>query len=132
MSSMQTEIVPAGFSKGLLLALALLISLPAGGAGAQDMLKGLDMSSPDMTEAEMTRAELEEALEDAGDALDLTGKRLNGLDLSELDLSGVTLRSARLNGANLRDVDLSGAILDQAWILNADLTDADLTGAHLF
>jgi uncharacterized protein YjbI with pentapeptide repeats len=112
--------------------LAVVFCLQAGGAAAQDMLKDVDLSSPEMTEAEMTREELETALDAADEPIDLTGKRLNGLDLSDLDLSGVILRSARLNAANLRDADLSDAVLDQAWILNADLTDADLSGAHLF
>ena len=104
----------------------------AGEGRTQDLLKGLDLSSPEMTEAEMTREEIEAALEASDDVLDLTGKHLNGLDLSDLDLSGVILRSARLNGANLRDADLSEAVLDQAWMLDADLADADLSGAHLF
>lgn len=118
--------------KGVSLIAGLLIGLPGGQILAQDMLKDLDLSSPAMTEADMTREELETALEEADEPLDLTGKRLNGLDLSDLDLTGVILRAARLNGASLKGADLTGAVLDQAWMLDADLTDADLTGAHLF
>ena len=67
---------------------------------AQDMMRYLDLTSPDMVSAEMTRADVEAAL--ASHQTDFTGKRLSGLDLSELDLSGVGLRAARLNKTKLR------------------------------
>ena len=60
-------------------------------ARAQDMMRYLDLTSPDMVSAEMTRADVEAAL--ASHQTDFTGKRLSGLDLSGLDLSGVGLRA---------------------------------------
>jgi uncharacterized protein YjbI with pentapeptide repeats len=62
---------------------------------AQDLMRNLDLTSPDVTSAEMTRAEVETAL--ASHETDFTGKKLSGLDLSGLNLSGVQFREARLN-----------------------------------
>ena len=66
-------------------------------ATAQDMMRHLDLSSPDMVSAEMTRVEVEAALAMATVAApaDFTGKRLSGLDLSGLDLSRAIFRAAR-------------------------------------
>src|SRR5262245_6921804 len=68
---------------------------------AQDMLRFLDLKSDDFTKAEMTRTEIEAALAaaDATKPLDLSAKRLNGLDLSGLDLRHTKLQAARLNRA---------------------------------
>jgi uncharacterized protein YjbI with pentapeptide repeats len=63
-------------------------------ARAQEVMRHLDLTSPDMVSAEMTRADVEAAL--ASHQIDFTGKRLSSLDLSGLDLSGVGLRAARL------------------------------------
>ena len=90
-------------------------------AGAQDPMRGLDLTSPDMTTAEMTRGQVEAALKaaPAGHGADFTGKRLSGLDLSGLDFSGANLRAARLNHTNLSHAKLDGANLDQAWALRS-------------
>jgi hypothetical protein len=45
-------------------------------ARAQDMMRHLDLTSPDMVSAEMTRADVEAAL--ASHQTDFTGKRLSG------------------------------------------------------
>ena len=68
---------------------ALGLGLLAVTASAQDMMRHLDLSSPDMVSAEMTRMEVEAALAKATIVApaDFTGKRLSGLDLSGLDLS---------------------------------------------
>jgi hypothetical protein len=95
---------------------------------AQDMMRHLDLTSPDMVSAEMTRADVEAAL--ASHQTDFTGKRLSGLDLSGLDLSGVGLRGARLNKTKLIGAKLDGAILDQAWFLDADLSHVSLRKAN--
>lgn len=118
----------------LVLPAATMLMIIAGPVSAQDMMKGLDLSSPEMTEAEMTRDDVEAELAATADGqpLDLTGKRLNGVDLSGLDLSGAILRSARLNKADLNGANLEGAILDQAWILDANLRGANLRNANLF
>ncbi len=56
---------------------ALSLGLLAVTAMAQDMMRGVDLSSPDMVSAEMTRAEVEAALIMASGAApaDFTGKR---------------------------------------------------------
>ncbi len=100
----------------------------------QNMLAGVDLSSPAFTRAELTRADIEAmiARRSGGAPLNLSDKSLNGLDLSKLDLSGANLREARLNNANFAGADLHGAQLDQVWALKADFTGANLSGASLF
>ena len=73
-----------------------MLGIASGAATAQDMMRHLDMSSPEMTSAEMIRADVEAVIASAapGDAINFTGKRLSGLDLSGLDLSGAVLRAA--------------------------------------
>jgi uncharacterized protein YjbI with pentapeptide repeats len=80
----------AGLGSAAAMALAFV-----GQVRAQDLMRYLDLTSPDMTSAEMTRAEVKTAL--ASHETDFTGKKLSGLDLSGLDLSGVQFRAARLN-----------------------------------
>ena len=63
----------------------LVLAVTMVAAAAQDMMRNLDLSSPDMVSAEMTRADVEAALGAAAPA-DFTGKKLSGLDLSGLDL----------------------------------------------
>jgi uncharacterized protein YjbI with pentapeptide repeats len=107
---------------------ALSLGLIAMTAMAQDMMRGVDLSSPDIVSAEMTRGDTAAALTTATVAVpaDFTGKRLSSLDLSGLDLSGAIFRAARLNKTKLVGAKLDRAILDQAWLLQADLTDASL------
>src|SRR6266851_5609152 len=71
------------WAKAMLPAIMLACAV-AHGAAAQDLLRFLDLKSDDFTKADMTRGEIEAALADAGPAglVDLSGKRLNGLDLS--------------------------------------------------
>src|ERR1700704_4452868 len=103
-------------------------------AMAQDMMRGVDLSSADMVSAEMTRGQVEGALAitTANAPADFSGKRLSSLDLSGLDLSGAFFRGARLKKTKLAGAKLDRAILDQAWLLQADLTGASLKGASLF
>lgn len=111
----------------------LVCLLTSGSVNAQGMMGHVDLSASEFIEAELTREGVEQLL--AGRAhgpADLTGKRLNGLDLSGLDFSKAVLRSARLNKANLKGSLLAGAVLDQAWMISADLRGANLTGASLF
>jgi hypothetical protein len=65
-------------------------------AMAQDMMRGVDLSSPDMVSAETTRGEIEAALTAATVAApaDFTGKKLSSRDLSGLDLSVFALRAS--------------------------------------
>ncbi|MEZ4736236.1 MAG: pentapeptide repeat-containing protein [Caldilineaceae bacterium] len=53
-------------------------------------------------------------------------ERLEGADLSYLNLMGTNLRGANLRTANLRRADLRGVSL-----AGADLSGADLTGAQV-
>src|SRR5262245_1361315 len=66
-------------------AAALLAALIATPAAAQDMLRYLDLKSEEFSKADLSRAEVEAALAAAGPTgvVDLTGRRLNGLDLSD-------------------------------------------------
>src|SRR5215472_1167056 len=114
--------------------IAALMGGLIGSAGAQDMTRYLDLTSPDMVAADTTRAEVEAQLAAAapGHPADFTGKHLSGLDLSGLDLSHAVLRAARLNKTKLTAARLDGAVLDQAWLLEADLSKASLKQASLF
>ena len=80
-----------------------LLALAWVAAAAQDMMRHVDLNSPEMTTAEMSRSEIEAAIAAAtpARAVDLTGRKLSGLDLSGLDLSGAVLRAAKLTGRNL-------------------------------
>lgn len=100
---------------------------------AQDPMDHVDLTSEEMSGAEMTRAELLAMLADVSSdtPLDLTKRRLSGLDLSGVDFKGANLRWARLNATNLSNANLSGTLLDSAWLIGANLSGADLTGANL-
>jgi hypothetical protein len=66
------------------MAFALALAMPAPLA-AQDMMQHVDLNSPAMTTSEMSRSEVAAAIEAAaGRPLDLSRKRLSGLDLSGL------------------------------------------------
>lgn len=54
-----------------------------------------------------------------------------GVDLSDLDLRGVSFRHANLTGAKLRSVDLDHADLSDTVLRWADMAGAKLTGASL-
>ena len=118
------------------LAATVLVSVTMIGsiAAAQDnMLRYLDLTTPDMTHAEMSRADIDALISEAGGRpLDLSGKRLSGLNLSGANLSGANLRLSRLNRTDLSSADLSGATLDQAWLLKANMRGAKLVGASFF
>ena len=111
-------------------ALGMFSLVSAAPAAAQDMMRHIDLTSPEMTSAEMTRADVEAVIAAAtsDQPADFTGKKLSGLDLSGLDLSGALLRAARLNRTKLNNAKLDRAILDQAWLLEADLSRASLRG----
>lgn len=117
----------AGFSAMLLMAIPLF-------SRAQELMRHLNLASPEMSQAEMSREDFERKLKlaTADKPADFTGKRLNGLDLSGFDLSNVIFRAAKLNNANLAGANLEQAVFDQAWLLNADLTGANLKRARLF
>jgi uncharacterized protein YjbI with pentapeptide repeats len=99
-------------------------------AVSQDLLRYIDLNSPEMSTSEMTRTEVEEllkaALQGLGDQrpADLEGKRLSHLDLSDLDFSGSNRRLAKLNRTDLKGARFDRAILNQAWLIDVDLTEA--------
>ncbi len=68
----------------------------------------------------------------AGQEPDLTGARLAGAQLEDVDLAGAALDGADLAGANLRFADLSRASLQGAELAGCDLTGADLPAADLY
>jgi uncharacterized protein YjbI with pentapeptide repeats len=92
------------------------------------MMSHVDLTSPKMSEAELSRADVIAMLEAAtpDQPADLSNKGLNGLDLSNLDLSGADLSRSRLNRVNLKGTLLRGARLDLAWLIEANLEGADL------
>ena len=59
------------------------------------------------------------------------GVRLDGRDLSRLDLKGADFRGVDLRGANLSGTDLRGANLIAANVGGADLSRANLSEANL-
>jgi uncharacterized protein YjbI with pentapeptide repeats len=102
-------------------------------AGGQDPMDHVDLTSDEMTNAELTREELLAILSSAtaDNPIDLTSKRLSGLDLRNVDFKGANLRWARMNKTNLTGAILRNAILDSAWLMDANLERADLRGASL-
>ncbi len=67
---------------------------------------------------------------------DLSGRRMNhinlqGADLTAANLSGAVLRDADLSGVCLRKACLCGATLSRSNLSTANLEEADLQGAHL-
>lgn len=112
----------------------ILALIPTHHAAAQSAMSGVALDSPAMTEAEMTRDEVVAAVKAAspGNPVDLSRRKLNGLDLRGIDFSGAILRAARMNGVNLAGAMLDGAVLSQAWMLGADLSGASLKEAVMF
>ena len=106
---------------------------PLDRVSGQDPMDHVDFTSDEMTKAELTRQELLAILSraTADERVDLTSKRLSGLDLRNVDFKGANLRWARLNNTDLRGANLRDTILDSAWLLNANLERADLRGASL-
>lgn len=114
----------------MLFAVAALSAAPP--AHSQHMM-GLDITSDSFTKAEMSRAEIDAGLAALapGKTLDLSGKSLNCLDFSGMDLRRVKLQSARINKTNFKGANLEGVILDQAWALKSDFTGANLKSSSL-
>ena len=108
----------------LVMSMAALLVHPHD-AVSQDLLRYVDLNSPEMSTSEMTRAEVDELLkavpQGPGDqrSADLEGKRLSHLDLSGLDFSGRNLRLAKLNRTDLKGARFDRAILNQAWLIDA-------------
>ncbi|BAZ12082.1 pentapeptide repeat-containing protein [Calothrix sp. NIES-4071] len=67
---------------------------------------------------------------DLGEA-NLSGAKLNGVNLANANLSVVNLSGANLNSANLRYAKLNVARLSGAHLMGADLKDASLNVANL-
>src|SRR5260370_17637361 len=90
-----------------LVSMAALLVHPSN-AVSQDLLRYVDLNSPEMSTSEMTRAEVDALLKAAPQgpgeqrSADLEGKRLPHLDLSALDFSGSNLRLPTLNRTDLQ------------------------------
>lgn len=83
--------------------------------------------SPDVQSA----LEALSALQRPGDGrLDLTGARLQHLDIAVLDLHGAVLRQANLRDVRGASSRLGGADLSEADLRGAKLSDADIAGAR--
>ena len=92
----------------------------------------------------LTRADIDRLLRDAEKAryLNLSGRKLDRVDLANFNLSGVNLSGASLRGANLNAVDLSfanlsganlsGAFLINAYLQGANFSEATLSEANLY
>jgi len=102
-------------------------------ASGQDVMDHVDLTSDEMAKPELTRGELLAILANASvnEPIDLTSKRLSGLDLQNVDFKGANLRWARMNNTDLRGANLRNVILDSAWLMDANLERADLRGASL-
>ena len=70
---------------------ALIVS---SGSLGQDMMRHVDLASPEMTQAEVTRADVEILIQN-GAPVDLSNRRLSGLDLSDLNLKAANLQASR-------------------------------------
>ena len=116
-----------------MVAISILLTAVSSPAVSQDMMDLVDLSTPEWSESDTTRAEIEKLLAEgsAGAGVDLTNRRLSGLDLSNLDFSGADMRWARLNNAILVNTNLSDTKLDLAWFIGANMENADLSGASL-
>ena len=118
-----------------LLSIGLGLVLAFGSAGlsqAEDLLQYLDLKSDQFTKSDMTREDVAAAIASAGGSVvDLSGKRLNNLDLSGLDLSKTKLEGAYINGTNFTGSNLNGVKLNKAWALKANFSNATLKGASL-
>jgi BTB/POZ domain-containing protein KCTD9 len=115
--------------------ISLGLVLAFGSAGlsqAEDLFQYLDLKSEQFTKSEMTRADVAAAIASTdGSVVDLSGKRLNNLDLSGLDLSKTKLEGAYINGTNFTGSNLNGVKLNKAWALKANFSNATFKGASL-
>lgn len=91
------------------------------------------MSSVLATASEFSRQKIEQQLtQRKGDALDLSNLDLSGVDLSGLDLHGADFFSSRLNGAKLAGANLASANFTRAELQKADFSAANLRNAVLY
>jgi uncharacterized protein YjbI with pentapeptide repeats len=65
------------------------------------------------------------------DGAKLDGLILTGIDFSRVSLRGATLHATNLMNGDLREADLTGANLAEADLIGAKLQGAILTGANL-
>ncbi|MCG7926942.1 MAG: pentapeptide repeat-containing protein [Candidatus Thiodiazotropha taylori] len=65
------------------------------------------------------------------DGANLSFSKLEGIQLEGAQLKGVNLGFARIEGSNLREAQLQSAILEGAWLTKADLGKSHLEGADL-
>ena len=65
------------------------------------------------------------------DALDFSGRELDGLDLRDFDLRGARFDGAILTNVELRGVDLTGASFQGATLYSVDLRETTLENVNL-
>jgi uncharacterized protein YjbI with pentapeptide repeats len=96
------------------------------------------LAAPGAMAADLTRDQVIAALAQArpGAPADFSGRSLEAVDLSRLDLRGARFAGANLfatkfEDSNLTGADLSGANLGLAWVIRANFTGADLSRANV-
>ncbi|GAA6620046.1 pentapeptide repeat-containing protein [Scytonema sp. NUACC26] len=91
-------------------------------SGTRDFY-GVDLCEANLSGAKLNGVNLSKA--------DLSVINLSGANLSEANLSYAKLNVAKLRGANLKNANLKGATLNVANLIRADLSNAQLTGASM-
>jgi len=96
-------------------------------------------SGPDLAGKTITSGEVSDLSGESLQCANLTDANLSGLSLDQIDITGADLRGANLqntdltqatlNGADFQGANLAGATLDQSEAQGADFRDADLSGA---
>ena len=98
---------------------------------------GADISYTDFRGTNLTGLTGSDVRQDGAPILPIGWLTYNGLlvgpgaNLTNADLTGVTMKNVNLTGANLTNVVLTGAILTNAKLSGANLTNVVLTGARL-
>lgn len=82
-------------------------------------------------EIEVPSLTRERIIEGAKHGESFANEDLNGLDLSGIKINELNLQAAILTGVNFINTDLSGAMLAEANLSHADLSYANLRGANL-
>jgi uncharacterized protein YjbI with pentapeptide repeats len=119
----------------LVLVLVAVLALPLAFAwSSAHVARSADVRCTPGSGPQLAGADLRSSASELPDELqcaDLIGARLDGVDLTQKNLTGAVLRNASLRGADLTQAMLDGADLEGADLSGANLGQADLTGANL-
>lgn len=115
-------------SKKITLTLIVITLFSAGLAFAKGDFSQADLDRLLSGDKNLTGAKLEKVnLKDK----DLSGRNFSKADLEKANLHGANLSNCNFEGADLEEVNLSGANLTNANFKNADLEEANLKGANI-